>query len=328
MTDFRKPPVDSPAAEDFDSTMVDALEEMAGEHPGYRRIHARGLLLDARFVPTGHAAASTVAPHLQGSEVPAVVRFSHVSGDPTAADSMPTVRGMAVRFLSPGQPESNLVSVNMPVFVASTPPKFLELTRRLTAAPLPGPERQAQVTSFITAHPESLRAFEFAAALSIPESYATTQYWANHAFVWVGPTGGRRHVRYRWDPVAGVQSATPEEIASWSPTHLTNEFYRRMRRGAISFVLRVQFAAADDPLEDSTQLWPSDREEIEVGTLEISRPSHRAGAWDAVTFDPLRVGQGIEPSNDPVLLARSAVYAISQHRRAREALNAFVPDSL
>ncbi|MFI9382072.1 catalase family peroxidase [Kutzneria sp. NPDC052558] len=299
----------------FNKTMIDAMEGLAGRHPGYRRAHARGFILDAVFKPNGAAAPLTTAPHLQRESVPAVVRFSHTSGDPSAPDAAPTVRGLAVKFLIPGSGEADIVAVNVPAFVASTPPNFLELVERLTDA---GPERQAAVAAFVSAHPESMRAFTFASAIAIPVSYATSQFWATHSFGWVGPGGERRFVRYTWEPALGVQTVEPAVAISWTPTHHTEELLERLKSGPVRFTLRVQFAGPGDPIDDSTQLWPEDRPQLDVGTLEITHPSADAAAWDATTFDPTRVGPGIEVSADPVLLARSALYDESQARRRRE----------
>jgi hypothetical protein len=63
---------------------------------------------------------------------------------------------------------------------------------------------------------------------------------------------------------------------------------------------------------DPTQLWPSTREELKVGTLSISSVAPQEdAACNAVNFDPLVLSDGIQPTNDPVLLARSPAYAIS-----------------
>jgi catalase len=42
------------------------------------------------------------------------------------------------------------------------------------------------------------------------------------------------------------------------------------------------------------------------------------GACRDVNFDPLILPYGIAPSDDPLLAARSAVYAVSFNRRTRE----------
>ncbi|WP_276967408.1 catalase [Metallibacterium scheffleri] len=66
-------------------------------------------------------------------------------------------------------------------------------------------------------------------------------------------------------------------------------------------------------------LWPSDRKEIKVGTLTIASATVRQGATcEKINFDPLVMADGIQPTNDPVLLFRSAAYAVSFGKRLSE----------
>ncbi|MNC80149.1 Catalase-related peroxidase precursor [compost metagenome] len=46
------------------------------------------------------------------------------------------------------------------------------------------------------------------------------------------------------------------------------------------------------------------------------------GACRDLNFDPLILPSGIQPSNDPILAARSAAYSESFNRRSRESLGA------
>jgi catalase len=55
-----------------------------------------------------------------------------------------------------------------------------------------------------------------------------------------------------------------------------------------------------------------DRERVLVGTLEVTEPSEEG---DDYVFDPTRVTDGIELSDDPVLRFRPRAYAISHERR-------------
>jgi catalase len=306
-------------SDSFTRTMIDAMEGLSGPQPGYRRVHARGLILAGSFTPSGEAARFTTAPHLQRDPVSTITRFSHTSGDPRAVDGTPTVRGMAVKFFTPTRAESDIVTVNVPAFVASTPPDFLELVNRLTGLPVQGPERREAIGAFVAAHPESVQAFKFAGQVAIPASYATSRYWATHAFVWIDAAGRRRFVRYRWEPAAGVRTADLDAVPGWPATHLTDELVERLHREPVRFTLRVQFAEPGDPVTDSTQIWPDDREEITAGTLEIAAPAQDQAYWSATTFDPTLVGDGIGLSDDPVLLVRGLLYDESRSRRLREA---------
>jgi catalase len=78
-------------------------------------------------------------------------------------------------------------------------------------------------------------------------------------------------------------------------------------------------AAPGDPIDDATKQWPANREQVDAGTLVIERASSQEdGACRDVNFDPTILPAGIEPSNDPLLAARSAAYALSFKRRTRE----------
>ena len=59
---------------------------------------------------------------------------------------------------------------------------------------------------------------------------------------------------------------------------------------------------------------------IDAGTLSITAlQTEAAGNCRDVNFDPLVLPAGIEPSDDPLLSARSAAYSVSFTRRANEA---------
>jgi catalase len=72
-----------------------------GVHPGFRPVHAKGILLTGTFAPSPEGASLTRAPHLHRSSTPVTVRLSDFAGIPTVADNDPQSagpRGFAVRF--------------------------------------------------------------------------------------------------------------------------------------------------------------------------------------------------------------------------------------
>src|SRR3546814_17107492 len=74
---------------------------------------------------------------------------------------------------------------------------------------------------------------------------------------------------------------------------------------------------SSDLTDNATVRWPETRERIDVGTLVIERAvPESSGPCRDVTFDPLVLPPGIPASDDPLLSARSAVYAASLRRRA------------
>jgi catalase len=83
----------------------------------------------------------------------------------------------------------------------------------------------------------------------------------------------------------------------------------------------ISVAKASDPVDDATRRWPAerDRDSIDAGTLVIDRAQSQIdGPCRDINFDPLILPQGIEASDDPLLAARSSVYAVSFVRRASE----------
>lgn len=58
---------------------------------------------------------------------------------------------------------------------------------------------------------------------------------------------------------------------------------------------------------------------VQAGTLTLDTvETERAGNARDVNFDPLVLPDGLEPSDDPILSARSAVYAASYRARSGE----------
>ncbi len=99
-------------------------------------------------------------------------------------------------------------------------------------------------------------------------------------------------------------------------TTCTTELAERLASGPFEFELRLQLPAEGDPLDDATALWPDDREQVVAGTLTVERVAddpERDGHIDV--FDPTRLVDGVEPSDDAILHARSAAYSVSAYRR-------------
>ena len=71
--------------------------------------------------------------------------------------------------------------------------------------------------------------------------------------------------------------------------------------------------------DDATIPWPAERTRIDTGVLTVDAIEPEApGNCRDINFDPLVLPDGIEPSGDPLLSARSASYSVSFTRRARE----------
>jgi catalase len=71
-------------------------------------------------------------------------------------------------------------------------------------------------------------------------------------------------------------------------------------------------AAEGDRTDDPSLVWPDDREVVELGVLTLTSAVEDSVAEERkLAFDPTRLTDGIEPSDDALPKLRSLVYAIS-----------------
>lgn len=165
---------------------VDALNGVFGVHPGARASHAKGVCVAGEFVPSGAAAAFTVAAHLQRQRSTVIGRFSVGGGNPRASDKAKTVRGLALRFEFGAGRTTDLVMISAPVFFVAKAEHFIgfmEARRPDPATGKPDPER---IRAFNDAHPDTRPQIEYLSRTAVPASYGTTAYWAVNAFKFTG----------------------------------------------------------------------------------------------------------------------------------------------
>jgi catalase len=296
---------------------VDAAGAIYGTHPGRRALHTKGSLLAGTFRATEQGAALTRAAHMRGDELRATVRFSNASGKPDAPDYAQDGRGMAVKLYLPDGAKTDIVSVTRPTFFVRTPEDFVELMEARKPDPDTGQPDMERLGAFLGAHPESAAAIQEALQAKPPASYAQSRYFALHAFRWIAPDGAERFVRYRWEPEAGVAELSEDEARERGADYLQEEIAARLDAGPAAFALVVQIAGDGDPIDDPTAAWPEERETVEVGRLELTGPEpERERGDDVLVFDPTRVVDGIELSDDQILRFRPSAYSVSVERRS------------
>jgi catalase len=293
---------------------VDAINERFGRHERSRALHAKGVVLKGTFTATPAAARLTRAGHMQGDPVPATVRVSNGSGDPSEPDYAPDVRGMAVKFYLPDGSRADISGQTATRFPTTSVDAFIDFVSANAA----DASRLWKLPLFLVRHPKiALGLPAGAAALKAPASYATLRYYALHAFKWVDADGGERWVRYTWEPEAGVQTISGKEAKANGRDYLRDEILARVAREPARFTLRLQIAGVGDDPDDPTKTWPASRETVAAGTLELTEPdTEREKGDDVLVFDPTRVVDGIELSNDPILRFRSPAYSASIERRS------------
>lgn len=294
---------------------IDALSD--GPHEGHRAAHAKGTLLTGTFTATPAAAELTTAPHMQGEPVRATVRLSNGGGKPTAHDGGRDGRGIAVKLYLPDGSTTDMVMLNLPAFFVRTPEEFLEFTNARRPDPETGQPDFEVLGAFLAEHPEAQPVIQAALSAEPLESYAGVTFNALHAFRWTAPDGTTRYVRYTLEPVAELPTLSDDDARARDRNYLQQEILERAASGGAAWRLVVQIAADDDSVDDPTQVWPDDRERVEVGRLELTGPeTEREQGDDVLVFDPTRTCEGIEPSDDQILNFRPRAYSVSVERRS------------
>jgi len=176
----------------------------------------------------------------------------------------------------------------------------------------PGPTMPLRMGKYFLTHPRLLGALPILRdANRIPASYATVEYHGLHAFRWVAADGSSRFVRYHILPAAGQEFLSASAAKGKDPDFLHRELNHRLAGGPVLFDFRVQIAGPDDSTADPSAPWRS-TQIVTVGTLEVTGlDTEREHGGDIVVFDPMRVTDGIEPSDDPVLHFRTLAYSAS-----------------
>ncbi|MEO6779761.1 MAG: catalase family peroxidase [Bradyrhizobium sp.] len=313
---MRNPDVRTAAEKDsINEQLVDALNAIFGSHAGYRPLHAKGIVCEGTFAPSGRAAWLTRAPHLQSEPSPVTVRFSDFSGVPSVPDGDPTAspRGMAIRFHLPSRASTDLIAHSYRGFPAATPEEFLTFLRALASSGPDAPKPTA-LEKFLATHPQA-KLFAMAPKPT-PASFATEAYYAVDAFRFTNRDGASRYGRYRIIPDGGAKHLDTVEAARRPASFLFDELADRLSQGPIKFYIAVQLAEEGDTIEDPSLPWPDERPQVEFGVLTVTaRVADSAAVEQKLDFDPSRLVDGIELSGDPILLVRSAVYAIARRRR-------------
>jgi catalase len=294
--------------------LLDALDTLSGLHPGFRPVHAKGLMCSGTFTPSPEAAKLTRAPHASRPSTPVTVRYSGAPGVPTAPDNDPQrsgPRGIAVRFHLSDHAHTDIVAHSTNGFPVRTGEEFLEFLHAAAAA---GAGRPEALGTFLATHPSAKRFVE--GAKPIPTSFAREAFFAVTSFRFTNAGGVSRHGRFRIRPEEGTEYLSAEEAAAKSENFLSDEIGPRLARGPFRLGVFAQMAGPGDDVTDASATWPDGREELPFGTLTLTtRVDDQEPERRRIIFDPVPRVDGIDPSGDPLTEVRSDIYLLSGRRR-------------
>jgi catalase len=293
--------------------VVDALNKAFGVHPGFRANHAKGIVTEGTFKASPAAASLSKAAIFSGAAIPITVRFSNSTGIPNLPDGADAANphGMAIKFHLPDGSETDMVINSLKFFVVATGEDFRDLFLAIAASPSGAP-KPTKLDAFLAAHPSVAAA---SATVATPDSYADEAYFGVNAFIFVDKSGKRQAVRYQAVPNRVVHIA-PADAAKRAPDFLSSELTQRLKRGPVTFHLKVQVAGSGDPTRDPTKAWPDTRGIVDLGVITIARVVPDSDeAQKQLLFLPTLLTDGIEASDDPLIALRGGAYPVSFSRR-------------
>jgi catalase len=272
-------------------------------------------MLSGTFMPDPEAASLTRAPHFTRESTPVTARFSSSTGIPLLPDNDPNAnpRGLAIRFHLAEHVHTDIVSHSTDGFPTKTGEEFLEFLKALAASgpDVPSPK---PIEEFLGSHPAAL-AFVQTPKPS-PSSYAKETYFGVTAMRFINKEGVSRYGRYRIVPDAGVEHLDPEVIKGKDANFLFDELNQLIAAGPIGLQVFAQLANESDEVNDATVHWPDDRPLARLGQFVLTAPvSENDQEQKKIIFDPIPRLDGIEPSDDPLLELRAAIYLVSGRRR-------------
>jgi catalase len=207
------------------------------------------------------------------------------------------------------------VSISANAFPVATPEDFLAF---LQAAAQSGPDapKPTPIDKFLSTHPAAVKFVS--TPRPAPVSFGTLAFYGVNAFKFTNAKGVSHYARYQIIPAAGEHALSDAEAKKADPNYLMDELPKRIAQGPVKFRLLAQVANEGDPVNDGTAVWPVDRKLVSLGTISLTKTvKDQLTAQKLIMFSPLNLQSGIEPSTDPVLLARPSAYGVSFSQRIR-----------
>lgn len=314
-------PLNASGIDELARQIFETMVRVPGTQAGHRIVHAKGLVCHGTFTPSRDASTLSKAAHFAGPAVPLTVRFSNGAPDPFIPDNSAFAgpRGIAIRFDLPGGETSDIVALSHNGFVVGTGEEFLELQKAILATD-PSKPHPWPIEQFLGAHPVALKFVQESAAA--PESFATEAFFSNDSFVFVNKSGVKQTIRYKIVPVTGlrgVRSLSEDQAKAKSPDYLFQDLKTRIAKAPIQYGLVAQLPNPGDPTHDPSIVWPVDRREVILGTMNITSVlADSASAEKELAFFPTNLVDGIETSDDPFPDLRSRVYLLASNHRQKK----------
>ncbi len=228
--------------------------------------------------------------------------------DPNAAP-----RGIAVRFNLAPHVHTDIVAHTKNGFPVRTGEEFLDVLKALVAsrdsAGSPSPFEQ-----YLAAHPKAKEFFT--TPNPVPASFSTESFYAVNAFKFTNKEGKSCYGRLQILPETEAEYLDDAVVKTKGSEFLFNELEERVKNGTIKMRIVVELAPDGTEVNDATICWGENSKKLPFGTIELNKlvPPGDVES-DRVIFDPIPRVDGIDPSDDPLIELRAAIYLLTGRRR-------------
>ncbi|CAN7667702.1 catalase family peroxidase [Caballeronia sp. LjRoot34] len=300
--------------------MVDSLEYNTGKiYPGFRRAHTKGICVAGHFDSNGSGAALSTAPLFVTGTVPVIGRFNTGGSVPAGADADQIFHGLGLRFLFPARQEWRMALDDTPIFIVSNATDFIALQIASKPDPSTMQPDPSKMKAFLSVHPETQRFLDYLAKAPTPSSFANGTYHSINAFRFTNADGATHFVRWQFEsetPFTAIDKSTSSKLP---PNFLFDDLLQRMHEAPLRWHLILIPSNPGDRTDNATIAWGPGHDRVDAGTLVFDQiATEENGHCRDFNYDPLILPKGVSRSDDPLLPARSAAYAVSFERRAIE----------
>lgn len=300
--------------------LVNILQVSGGDHPGFRRNHAKGVCTAGYFEGNGALAPYSTAGVFANGRTPVIGRLAIPGGNPFAPDSSVPIRSMALRFDLPDGQQWRTGMNNVPLFPVATPEAFYALQLATAPDAATGKPDGARVKTFFGSHPEAAPFITWLKGTRPSARFDNDAFYSVNAFVLIDAAGKRHPVRWAMTPDANnANNAAIKDAPKDARDYLEKNLDDRLAQGPVQWHLVFTFAEPGDILNDATVQWPAGRRTVDAGVLTLTGAQPQSdGPCRDINYDPTVLPTGIKVSEDPLLAARSSAYAVSYKRRTGE----------
>ncbi len=144
--------------------------------------------------------------------------------------------------------------------------------------------------------------------------YEGATYNSINSFYLVDEAGTQTPIRWSFVP-----AGNDDVVLDPSPDFFFENMQENLSRGEVAWDMVVTIANPDDDILNPAKRWEGDQTTLTAAKLVVYSAVREAdGTCDELNFDPMVLSDGFEPSEDPMLVARGAIYAIDLSKRLSE----------